>query len=62
MAFYRALPHETQLAVAKDWITRKRVGWIRGTGIATHALYLDMIAQEMDVTIDEVAAMESLPS
>ena len=59
---FRALPMETQKAVAADWIKRKRVGWIRGTGIATHALYLDMIAQEMGVTIDEVAAMESMPS
>ena len=52
------LPPDIQAAVLKDWVRCLNAGWMRGTGVATHYLYLDMIAQEQGITVLDVCAHE----
>jgi hypothetical protein len=55
---FMAQPSEIHAAVLKDWVRCLNNGWMRGTGLTTHWLYLDMIAQEHDITILDVCAHE----
>lgn len=59
--FLMSLPMETQKALLKDWVDRRKLGIIRGEGLASHASYIDMIAKENDITIDEVLSLNGYP-
>jgi hypothetical protein len=51
---YNALPTALQTAIARDWIACGKTGAMRGTGVATHYLYLQMIAAEHDLAITDL--------
>ncbi len=51
---YNALPTALQTAVARDWIACGKTGAMRGTGVATHYLYLQMIAEEHSLSITDL--------
>lgn len=59
--FYASLPKSTRKALLRDWVKRGKEGIIRGEGLASHALYIDMIAQENDYTIDDILNLNGHP-
>jgi len=61
MNFFDTLDKDTQMRVADDWLTRLRKGQLRGTGMGSHACYLQMIGDEEGLTIDEVLDLEGTP-
>jgi hypothetical protein len=61
VTFLKSLPLETQKALFVDWVARMKRGIMRGEGLASHALYIDMIAQENDCTIMDVLTLDGYP-
>lgn len=59
--FLNTLPMETVKALLIDWRARMKLGYIRGEGLASHALYIDMIAKENDCSIDDVLSLDGYP-
>lgn len=47
------LPLYLQLRIANDWIMRGKENMARGLGIATHYNFMQWVAQEYDMTLDE---------
>lgn len=61
VSFLNTLPMETVKALFTDWRARMKLGYIRGEGLASHALYIDMIAKENGCSIDDVLALDGYP-